>query len=302
MRVVAILASHNRRELTLRCLASYFSQRVAERVELGAVLVDDGSADGTSRAVRERFPGAEVVEGDGSLFWSGAMALAEQVALDREPDYLLWLNDDVRLEPDALSTLIETSGSRREACIAVGALRDPVSGELTYSGVNRRGLHPLRIERVQPGGVPLQVDTFNGNLVLVPCSVVPRVGPIDGALVHSAGDFDYGLRAADKGVAALLAGRTLGTCARDGDREQWLDPPLALRERLRLVLAPKGFPPRERARFLVRHGGPAWFVFWLSPYVRIGGAIVRLSLSRRLGRGAKVTRNTEMRSDAGRTR
>ena len=56
MRITALLASHNRRPKTLACLSSYFAQEVPDDVTLSAVLVDDGSTDGTADAVRERFP------------------------------------------------------------------------------------------------------------------------------------------------------------------------------------------------------------------------------------------------------
>ena len=46
-RVVAILTAHDRREMTLACLHSYFSQEVPG-IELRAVLLDDGSSDGTA--------------------------------------------------------------------------------------------------------------------------------------------------------------------------------------------------------------------------------------------------------------
>src|ERR1700687_5043268 len=93
-RVVAILTAHNRRETTLACLRSYFSQDIA-RAELGAVVVDDGSSDGTGQAVSAAFPAAEVISASGDLFWARGMATAEARAVRSAPDYLLWLNDDV---------------------------------------------------------------------------------------------------------------------------------------------------------------------------------------------------------------
>ena len=270
MRVTAILASHNRRAHTLDCLDSYFAQEVGPGDSLSAVVVDDGSVDGTAHAVRERHPGAKVILGDGSLFWAGGMALAEEVAWVDEPDYLLWLNDDVVLDSDALSRLYKTSSGSPQAacCIAVGALRDPHTGELTYSGVRRRGFHPLRVELVRPSNVPMPVETFNGNVVLVPRQAASVVGPIDGAFVHGAADFDYGLRAVGVGVANILVPGTVGTCPRDHPLEPWRDRSRPPRERLALLLGPKGAPPRARARYLRRHGGPAWPVYWAAPYVR----------------------------------
>jgi glycosyltransferase involved in cell wall biosynthesis len=100
-RVVAILTAHNRRELTLACLRSYFSQK-APSTELRAVVVDDGGSDGTTEAVSKDFPAAKVIVGPGDLFWARGMATAESVASRSAPDYLIWLNDDASLYPDAL--------------------------------------------------------------------------------------------------------------------------------------------------------------------------------------------------------
>lgn len=273
MNVCAILTCHNRRPTTLECLRSYFSQSGDD--ERTAVVVDDGSGDGTGRAVQEHFPRATVVVGDGTLYWARGMALAEKVAIAQRPDYMLWLNDDVVLDSDALPRLISISREVGDDCIIVGALRDPVSCELTYSGVRRCGRHPLRMARVGPVQTPVAVDTFNGNVVLVPVRAARKFGPIDGALVHAAADLDYGLRAADAGVLSLLAPRWVGSCALNTATKPWLDLAVKRRQRLGLLLGPKGLPPRPRARYLTRHGGPAWFLFWLAPYVRAAPSIVR---------------------------
>ena len=275
MNVTAILTCHNRRDETLRCLASYFAQIHKAGTRLRAVLVDDGSTDGTAEAVLRSFPNVEVVTGDGTLYWAAAMALAERIASRQDPDYLLWLNDDVVLDPKALKTLTGTAEAEARPCIAVGALRDPDAGTLTYSGIRRRGRHPLRVDRVPPGEQPVAVETFNGNVVLVPRDVRSEIGPLDGAFVHGAADFDFGLRATKAGVVNLVAPGTVGTCSRNTTARPWHDGSAPRRERLRLLLGPKGLPPRARGRFLRRHGGAAWPVFWLVSYVRAAPVILR---------------------------
>jgi GT2 family glycosyltransferase len=276
MRITALLAAHNRRPKTLACLASYLSQEVPGDVTLSAVLVDDGSTDGTAEAVRERFPEARVIAGSGHLFWAAAMAIAEREARRGEPDFLLWLNDDATLEPGALSTLIETAESSGEGgCIVVGALRDPRSGELTYSGVRRTGAHPLRFTQVPPGDRATEVDTFNGNVVLVSRAAFERIGSIDGGFAHATADYDYGLRARSAGIPVLLAPGTIGTCPHNPSTEPWADPALTLRGRIRVLTGRKGIPPRSSARYLRRHGGPAWPLFWLSPYIRAVPSLIR---------------------------
>jgi GT2 family glycosyltransferase len=276
MRITALLAAHNRRPKTLACLSSYFAQEVPDDVARAAVVVDDGSTDGTADAVRERFPDARVISGSGELFWAAAMAIAEREARREDPDFLLWLNDDATLEPEALGTLIETAESRGDGgSIVVGALLDPSTGELSYSGVRRAGVHPMRFALVPPEDRPVQVDTFNGNVVLVSRQAAERVGPIDGEFAHATADYDYGLRAASAGVPVLLAPGTIGSCPTNPNSAPWADPSLTLGGRFAALVSPKGHPPRAHARFLRRHGGPAWPVFWLSPYVRALPSVLR---------------------------
>jgi GT2 family glycosyltransferase len=276
MRLIALLATHNRRARTLDCLSSYFSQRVGPGISLSAVLVDDRSVDGTAVAVRKQFPNTQVITGNGDLFWARSMAIAEEAALTHKPDLLLWLNDDVTLDQDAVQRLVDTSVSVGSGdCIVVGAVRDPVSGAVTYSGVRRSRLHPLRLTLIHPIDRPVEVDTFNGNVVLIPRAAFQRVGPIDGEFEHALADNDYGLRAAEAGVPRLLAPGTMGTCVRNREGAPWQNPALTLRERLRLLFGPKGHPPRSRARYLRRHGGSLWPFFWLAPYIRAVPSLIR---------------------------
>ncbi|MER6059613.1 glycosyltransferase family 2 protein [Streptomyces sp. NPDC001792] len=269
--VVALMACHNRRETTVRCLRSLIGQGGPE-VSVRVVLADDGSTDGTARAAREVWPHIHVLRGSGTLFWAKAMALAASAA--GEYDFLLWLNDDVILDSGALSQLLSThqSLSDRQApdSIVVGGLRDPDTGVVTYSGVRRCSrLRRTSFSTVPPERRPIEVETMNGNLVLVPRAVVERVGQIDSGFSHGMADFDYGLRARSLGCTVWLAPETLGTCARNSVGGQWNDPTLGIRERLRMMCTPKGLPPGSWLRFTRRHAGPVWPMYWLSPYVRL---------------------------------
>lgn len=282
MKVVALLTCHNRKRLTLLCLESFFAQSFsAQPPALEAIVVDDGSTDGTGDAVRARFVGARVVHGDGSLFWAAGMQRAEAEALEDPPDYLLWLNDDAVLEPTALQDMLATASDRPDA-IVVGALLDPETKSITYSGVTLSRWHPLRARLVVPEGRPAEADTFNGNVVLVPRVVYELVGPIDGAFAHGQADFDYGLRARDLGFPIVVAPESVGQCRRGGHDGTFSDTTLSLRRRWELVRSPTGLPPRSHARYLRRHGGRLWPVFWLAPYVKLTVSALAAWPARRL--------------------
>ena len=272
-RITAVITSHNRRPLTVAALEAFFAC-ASNRVQLRAVLCDDGSSDGTFAAVHELFPSVVVVEGSGDLFWARGMAAAERVALaPADAEHLLWLNDDVRLDRGGVDVLLDVA-ARHGDVVVCGATRDPDTGVTTYSGVRRTGPHPLRFTRVEPGTAEIPVETCNGNVVLVPVGVARRLGGIDAAFRHAYADFDFGLRARAAGIPVLLAPGSVGTCAANAAAPAWRDRSLPARARWRHLIGPRGLPPRSHARYLRRHGGAAWPLVWAVPYVRTARDVV----------------------------
>jgi GT2 family glycosyltransferase len=280
--VTAIVASHNRRDKTIRCLRSFFAQ--SGDFDLSLVLVDDGSSDGTADAASLVSDRVEVLRGDGSLYWARAMSIAERRAMERRPDYLLWLNDDVELAHGALEALIAAQGGITRRRIVAGPVIDPVSGQPTYGGVDRVDWHPLRYRHVAPlDGEPRAVSTISGNVVLVPRCVYSEVGGIDGGFSHGRADWDYGLRARRLGIETMVAGRPVGTCPA-GVYGAWRDASLPVREKVRLCFGRKGHSPRSMARYLRRHGGPGWLIYWAAPFIRFAGHVTLATLPRVIAR------------------
>jgi len=285
MRLATLLTCHNRRETTLASLRGLFAQKLAAEVQMSVFLVDDGSTDGTAAAVEREFPQVKILSGDGSLFWAGGMRMAFTEALKEDFDYYFWLNDDSRLDPDALMRLIETGRELctrgNGPCVVVGAMREPETGVTTYGGhVRCSRISPTRFRLLEPGAEAQPCATFNGNAVLISREVAARVGNISPVYKHAMGDTDYGLRARKLGCTVWLASGFAGVCHRNGIENTWLDLKLPLRERLQKAFTVKGLPPREFLCFVRAHGGVVWPLIWLRPYLRL----ITQSLFRRLHR------------------
>lgn len=218
MKLSVIIACHNRRELTLRCIGLAQAAAIMADATVSFTLFDDGSTDGTSEAVSALPISLRTIKGDGSAYWANGMAQAEAVVLQNtfevEDEFIVWLNDDVALDSEAFRDLGRTMELAPESVI-VGAMRHPETGETTYSGMRRSGLHPLKFEMVTPTGRPQRVQAFNGNLVVVPVAVARRLGGIDGGYSHAFADIDYGLRCDRKGIPVILGPGTYGTCRRN---------------------------------------------------------------------------------------
>lgn len=269
-RVAVLLTCHERVERTLGCLATLFAQDLDPATAVEVTLVDAASTDGTADAVEAHHPRVEVLRRGAELFWNGGMRVAWAHAWTTDPDHYLWLNDDVELDADALRRLLTThdrlDGTHGRPSIVVGSTRDPGSGETTYGGVVRPSRwRPLHHELVEPGPRPREVETMNGNVVLVPRAVARRVGVLAAAYAHGMGDYDYGHRAGRAGCAVWVAPGTVGTCARNPAPTRV---PTFAQHRRRLVGPTTGLPVREWVTFARRWAGPAWPLYALSPYVR----------------------------------
>ena len=245
MNIAVLMTCHNRRETTLRCLASLHEATKqaevggqGERLRLHVFLVDDGSTDGTGEAVSRWYedqPSSmtstfdlDLVAGNGDLYWAKGMALAWREALKHENDthssastfnfdFFLWLNDDTVLNPDAISTLLRFHADNPNAVIN-GTLADK-AGEPVY-GLNVRNVG------------------LAGNCVLVPRTVYDKVGIICDQYAHAWADRDYGLQVERAGFELVSAG-VVG-CAEWHELRPSLKG-LTLKKRLSLLTDPKGW-------------------------------------------------------------
>lgn len=271
--VAVVMACHNRRVNTLESLDIWHQQSAQARTRLQIYLYDDGSTDGTSEAVRTRFPNTTLLQGDGSAFWNGGMRKAFSAAIQDGYDFYVLANDDTHLKGDALERLLQTYErlrlERGVDVIVVGSVCDPASGVHTYGGVTKAQSWFRTSFSAVPAHQhdPQRCDTFNANCVLIPSEVVRSTGNLSEAFTHGMGDFDYGLRARIAGFETWVAPSYLGTCKRNPVRGSWSDGALSLPERWRKLLSPKGLPPAEWATFCWRHGGVTWPVMFVSPYL-----------------------------------
>jgi GT2 family glycosyltransferase len=279
-RIAVLLTCFNRRPTTLTALDHLFHQDCIAGVRLEVFLVDDGSTDGTGDAVKARFPQVHVIEGTGSLYWSGGMRVAMGEALQHNFDHYVWLNDDTMLDADALRRLLATEEALRargfSTAIVVGSTRDPQTGVLTYGGVVRLSRwRTLKFGLVPPGDSALPCDTMNGNCVLIPHSVAALVGNPSAEFVQGIGDFDYGLRARCRGCTVWVAHSFIGTCARNSVANTWQDPTLSLRQRWSKLTTAKGLPRRPWVTFARRHAGLMWPAYAVWPYVCVVAGCLR---------------------------
>lgn len=271
--IAALITCHNRKDLTLSCLRSLQSQEFPANVCLDIYLVDDGSTDGTSTAVRSEFPDVRVIAGDGALFWGGGMRLAFGKALEVGYTYYLWINDDNDLDRDAISRALDFAGDSAadydKSPIVVGVFEDSAGARTTYGGWKARSrILPARLRLVEDHSKSYACDTANGNFVLIPSAVPQAIGNIDSRMIHTMGDFDFLFRARKAGFPVLTLPGLAGKCDTNVGHLDHAFARKSIFEAWRYFISTKCLPPGQWATFHFRHGGLLWPVTFLSPYLR----------------------------------
>ena len=226
--IAVLLTCHNRRKKTERCLNSLksaLSNYKTSSIHLEIYLTDDGCSDGTSNAARSIFfdnNKLHILQGDGDLYWAGGMRFCWREAMKRhkEWDYYLLLNDDVELMDnlfDELFAAINYSISKFEKQgLVSGATCDINDSNLvTYGGSVWKNKFLSTFHMLEPSGMPQLCDLPNANILLVPSSVVDKIGIFYEGYQHGIADYDYGVMANKAGIPVFITGGYCGKCEHD---------------------------------------------------------------------------------------
>lgn len=210
-----VIPVRNRKALTESILAQLQSQiqPLEHPSSIQIVVVDDASSDGTPEMIKMRFPEVHVLEGDGSLWWTGAIAEGmKYIQTELQADYLVWLNDDISVAQDFVHQLVELCHNTDPQKIVGGIIyHQSYAGWIAFSGLLQG--NPVRSDSLFDQQ-ELEVETLNGNMVVMPRSALEVVGlPDVDRFRHYGGDYDFVHRARKKGFKVVLSQQLRGETA-----------------------------------------------------------------------------------------
>lgn len=234
--ISVLITCHNRKDKTLHSLQNLYLSTLPNNLSFDVYLVDDGSSDRTSEAVKKHFPKVIIIQGNGHLFWNRGMHLAWTTAISKQAyDYYLWLNDDTFIFKDAIEELIRCSEKTMGKAVICGILcSENDSTIITYGGKNIKG------KKLIPNGELQKVELLNGNVVLIPKYVFNLLGILDPIFPHAIGDYEYGLRALKNCISIFTTTKVLGTCENHLRLPNWCMPDISLINRIKNLYSPLG--------------------------------------------------------------
>jgi GT2 family glycosyltransferase/glycosyltransferase involved in cell wall biosynthesis len=179
----------------------------ADRFEL--ICVDNGSTDGSVDFLHAEFPAVQIVALDSNRGFTGGNEAGVAVA---RGDVLVFLNNDMRVEPDCLRELV----ARLQAGTACAGARvlswdgryiDFIRGSLNFEARGFQDFYAVR----NTAGLSTPADTFfpNGGAFAVTREAYARAGGFDPAFFAYYDDVDLGWRLRLIGVEPRVAGRAV---------------------------------------------------------------------------------------------
>jgi GT2 family glycosyltransferase/glycosyltransferase involved in cell wall biosynthesis len=203
-RVTAVVLNYNTPDqtwLAVRSLQTSFDGPAR------IIVVDNGSADESVRVLRRSLNGIDIVETGKNLGFSGGCNVGISCALGESPDYVLLVNSDVVLAPDALGALVSVADRDRTAGVLaplVLSRAEPgriASAGISYSTRSGRMRHLGVGEPVSDAGrgEVREVDAVSGCVMLIRRGVFEAVGLLHEEYFFSFEDLEFCLRVRARG-------------------------------------------------------------------------------------------------------
>ena len=112
--VAIVILNWRKPESTLECLEAIAHLNYPAGL-VQVIVVDNASQDRSAEIIREAFPGVMLVENSENMGYAGGNNVGIRTALAAGSDYTWILNNDVLVQPDALSRLVQTAEVHPEA-------------------------------------------------------------------------------------------------------------------------------------------------------------------------------------------
>jgi GT2 family glycosyltransferase len=188
MKLSIVIVSWNTKDLLEACLQSVYQYPLNEPFEVW--VVDNHSKDDSVSMVRAQFPQVELIASEDNLGFAGGNNRAIPYC---QGEYVLLLNPDTEVKPEALNVLVAFMDSQPDAGAAGSRL-------LNDDGTLQPSCHPMPtlsrefwrmfyLDKLIPVGVydmekwdmeqPREVDVLMGASMLLRKEVLDRVGLLD---------------------------------------------------------------------------------------------------------------------------
>ncbi|MGE5845525.1 MAG: glycosyltransferase family 2 protein [Ignavibacteria bacterium] len=203
--IAIVVLNFNKKNDILDCLRSIFN---LEYPEIEVIVVDNGSTDGSSEAIKSEYPDVHLVESKKNLGVAGGRNVGIKYADQNfNYKYLLFLDDDIVVDKKALTEMVcSFYKDKNIGIVAPKCLMSKTPGVIGYAGGMSVNLFSGKITNI--GGGEKDEGQFDkpgfisscGGLCLISRELINQVGIFDEKFnPYGWEDVDLSLRARQKG-------------------------------------------------------------------------------------------------------
>jgi GT2 family glycosyltransferase len=165
-------------------------------------LVDNASTDSSVEWTQKKYPEVTILRMPHNLGYCMAYNLAMKEGFADGCDWVIWANNDVRIEPNCLGELIKIAQSDSNIGVLGPAFLGWTDNEPNYYMV---GNHPNAIGAMKSNSPePIDVEWVEGSFLMVSRQCVEGIGPLDPYYYMYSEEADFCRRARYQGWRVLL--------------------------------------------------------------------------------------------------
>ena len=118
MKITIIILNYNGKKHTLECLDSVYKVKKLKAYKVEIIVVDNGSDDGSVKAVAAKFPQAKLINNKENLGFAEGNNVGIDYALKSGADFIMLLNNDTLVDKDFLIELIKGFRNNKDIGVA----------------------------------------------------------------------------------------------------------------------------------------------------------------------------------------
>ncbi|MBX7060674.1 MAG: glycosyltransferase family 2 protein [Pyrinomonadaceae bacterium] len=216
-KVAIVIPVYNRREITLQGLRS-LARVDRTGLDVRIFIVDDGSTDGTSDAIRKSFPDVALIQGDGTLHYAAGTNRGIEAALEWGAEFVATMNDDAVFHDQLLQRLINTTEANPRSIIGGLLLLWDEPHKVfqvgqTWNTLKGGWVIPDDLTAFNVPQTAFRVECLVGNCLMLPAASIREVGLMDEKrFPHGWGDAQWMARFSKAGWNLLVEPKAFVWC------------------------------------------------------------------------------------------
>jgi GT2 family glycosyltransferase len=213
-KILIIILNWNGKSDTLECLESVIK---IDYNNYQIVVVDNGSADDSVAAIREKYPTVTLIENEANLGYAEGNNVGIRYALSEQADYVMLLNNDTIVDLNLLTSLVEASEEYPTAGIFGAKIYyiDPPN-KIWFAG-GKWNLETAKSEHI--GGNEIddsglwseikEVDYACGCALLIKTEVIQKIGLLESRFFLTWEELDWCYGAKKLGYQSLIVPKAM---------------------------------------------------------------------------------------------